>query len=217
MTGLGGATVLPGLDLLDLGLRLGIDLVALVALAYGLYYRRHGRRDLLTVYSAFNVGVFVVVTAISVGEIAVAVGFGLFAVLAMIRLRSEPFSHPEFAYFFLALVVALACGVNLGSLPLTAGLCALALATALVVDHPRLLRPARTLEITLESVLVDSAPLRAHLEERLAAEVVDAAVLEVDYVREITRVRVTCRDRAPRPPTAHELVARNGHVGAGAR
>lgn len=200
----------------DLGARLAIDLAAIVALAYGLYYRRHGRRDLVTVYAAFNVGVFLVVTAITLGEIAVAVGFGLFAVLAMIRLRSEPFSHPEFAYFFLALVTALACGVDL-PVPVTAGLCAIALATAFVADHPRILRPARRLEMTLDSVLVDEAPLRVRLEERLAAQVVDLAVLEVDEVRETTRVRVTCRDRAALRTGQHEHARRNGSAHLGAR
>jgi hypothetical protein len=216
MTALAGGAA-PPLDAFDLGVRLLIDLLAIGILAYGLYYRRHGRRDLFTVYSAFNVGVFLVVTAITVGEIAVAVGFGLFAVLAMIRLRSEPFSHPEFAYFFLALVVALVCGVDLGSLPLTIGLCAVALATAAVVDHARILRTARTLEVTLEAVFADEAPLRTHLEERLGARVVEVSVLEIDYVREITRVRVACQDR-PAPaalPPGHGH--RNGSVRAGVR
>lgn len=199
----GLATSTPAaLDLADLSLRLLIDLVAVTALAYGLYYRRHRRRELLTVYTAFNVGVFIVVTAISVGEIAVAVGFGLFAVLAMIRLRSEPYSHAEFAYFFLALVVALACGVDLGSLPLTAGLCTLALVTALVVDRPGLLPPVRRLEVTLELTFSGHDALRRHLEERLAADIVDATVLEIDYVRETTRVQVLCVERGERalPP-----------------
>jgi hypothetical protein len=154
----------------ELGVRLAIDLLAIAALAYGLYYRRHRRRELLTVYVSFNIGVFIVVTAISLGQIAVAVGFGLFAVLAMIRLRSEPYSHQEFAYFFLALVIALACGVDLGSLPLTAGLCALALVTAAVVDHPRLLPPIRPFEVTLELVFADQGALRRHLEERLSGQ-----------------------------------------------
>jgi hypothetical protein len=212
VTGLAGGAGLP-LDVVDLAVRLLIDLLAIGVLAYGLYYRRHGRRDLFTVYSAFNVGVFLVVTAITVGEIAVAVGFGLFAVLAMIRLRSEPFSHPEFAYFFLALVLALVCGVDLGSLPLTGALCAIALATAVVVDHRRILRPARTLEVTLEEVFADEAPLRTHLEERLAARVMEVSVLEIDYVREITRVRVACQGRDTPPGfTPPADVHRNGSI-----
>jgi len=197
MTGLAGGAA-PPLDVFELAVRLLIDLLAITALAYGLYYRRHRRRDLLTVYAAFNVGVFIVVTAISVGQIAVAVGFGLFAVLAMIRLRSEPYSHAEFAYFFLALVLALACGVDLGSLPLTVGLCALALATALVVDHARLLPPIRRLEVTLELVFADQGALHRHLEERLTARIIEARVLDIDFVREVTRVQVLCLERPPR-------------------
>lgn len=186
------------LDMADLSIRLVLDLLAITTLAYGLYYRRHRRRDLLTVYAAFNVGVFIVVTAISVGQIAVAVGFGLFAVLAMIRLRSEPYSHAEFAYFFLALVLALACGVDLGSVPLTAGLCALALVTALVVDQARLLPPIRRLEVTLELLFADQGALKRHLEERLSARIIEATVLDIDFVREITRVQVLCLERPQR-------------------
>jgi hypothetical protein len=194
MTGLGATT--PGaLALGDLGIRLAIDLVALAVLAYGLYYRRHRRRELLTVYTAFNVGVFIVVTAISVAEIAVAVGFGLFAVLAMIRLRSEPYSHAEFAYFFLALVVALACGVDLGDPLLSAGMCALAVLTAAVVDRPGLLPSVRRFEVTLELTFADHGAMCRHLEERLGARVVEATVIEVDYVRETTRATVMCIDR----------------------
>ncbi len=42
------------------------------------------------------------------------VGFGLFAVLSIVRLRSEPFSNRELAYFFVALVLALVCAIDLG-------------------------------------------------------------------------------------------------------
>jgi Domain of unknown function (DUF4956) len=199
----------PALDVADLALRLLIDLVAVAALAYGLYYRRHRRRDLLTVYVAFNVGVFIVVTAISLGQIAVAVGFGLFAVLAMIRLRSEPYSHAEFAYFFLALVLALATGVDIGSLPVTVGLCALALVTILVVDRPTLVEPIERMEVTLEAAIADAGELGRRLEERLNARIVDATVLEIDYVRETTRVQVQYR-RQPRPVDTPYEAAQNG-------
>ena len=43
------------------------------------------------------------------------VGFGLFAVLSIVRLRSEPFSNRELAYFFVALVLALVCAIDLGA------------------------------------------------------------------------------------------------------
>ena len=56
-----------------------------------------------------------------------------------------------------------------------------------MVDHPRFNRPTRKLEVTLELVICDPEALRRHLEERLNAQVTEARVLEIDYVRETTR------------------------------
>lgn len=179
------------MSLIDLLPRLGIDLVAVVALAYGLYYRRHGRRELLVLYGLFNLGLFLALVVIAAGSVTAGIGFGLFAVLSIIRLRSEPFSHIELAYFFIALVLALVSGVDLGNLLSTAGLSAIALAAAAAVDHPRLLAGNRRVELVLELVFGNERALRRHVEERLDARVVELEVREVDFVREITRVGVT--------------------------
>ncbi|MGG7380820.1 DUF4956 domain-containing protein, partial [Escherichia coli] len=61
---------------------------------------RRPRRGLLMVYATFNVGLFAVLSVISVRHVGPAVGFGLFAMLSIVRLRSEPFTNPELAYFF---------------------------------------------------------------------------------------------------------------------
>src|SRR3989337_27073 len=63
--------------------RLAIDLVAIAVLAYGIYYRRHRRRDLVVIYAMFNVGLFLALVVISNGNISAGVGFGLFAVLSI--------------------------------------------------------------------------------------------------------------------------------------
>jgi hypothetical protein len=170
--------------------RLGLDLIAILALVYGLFYPRHRRMDLVVVYVLFNVGLFVALLVIAGGELSMGVGFGLFAVLSIVRLRSEPFSNRELAYFFVALVLALVCAIDLGSLTYAAMLAAVALVAAWAIDHPRLGKPTRRLEVTLELVFADDEALRRHLEERLNAEIRELAVLEIDYVRETTRVEV---------------------------
>jgi Domain of unknown function (DUF4956) len=182
-------------------LRLAIDVAAIGALAYGLYYRRHGRRDLVVIYSMFNVGLFLALVVIASGEISIGVGFGLFAVLSIVRLRSEPFTNGELAYFFVALVIGLVNGIDLGSAGLAAMLSALALAAAAVVDHPRLLHQTRQLDVTLETIPPGHDALRRHLEERLNARVHDCHVLEIDYVRETTRVSVRCATTPLTQPT----------------
>jgi hypothetical protein len=170
--------------------RLGLDLVAIVALVYGLFYPRHRRMDLVVVYALFNIGLFVALLVIAGGELSMGVGFGLFAVLSIVRLRSEPFSNRELAYFFVALVLALVCAIDLGSLAYAAMLAAVALVAAWAIDHPRLSKPTRRLEVMLELVFADDEALRRHLEERLNAEIRELSVLEIDYVRETTRVEV---------------------------
>jgi hypothetical protein len=170
--------------------RLGLDLVAIAALVYGLFYRRHKRMDLVVVYALFNIGLFLALLVIAGGEVSMGVGFGLFAVLSIVRLRSEPFSNRELAYFFVALVLALVCAIDLGSLAYAALLAGVALLAAWAIDHPRLSKPTRRLAVTLELVFADDEALRRHLEERLNAEIRELSVLEIDYVRETTRVEV---------------------------
>src|SRR5215210_4289989 len=90
-------------------LRLGADALCALALGY-LFFRRYRRHDLAFVYVAFNLGVFAAVSVISGGRITAAVGFGLFGILSIIRLRSETFDSVEIGYFFLSLVLALVNG-----------------------------------------------------------------------------------------------------------
>lgn len=178
------------LDPAGLGLRLLIDVVAIALLALGLFYRRHLRNDLVVLYVVFNVGLFAAVVVISEGEVAAAVGFGLFAVLSIIRLRAEQLSFAEIAYFFAAIVLGLVTAVDLGGAEKTAALAALVLVAPALVDHPRALRDNRRIELTLELVVSDPAELLRIVEQRLNARVIALEVLDLDYVREITRVQV---------------------------
>jgi len=187
----------------DVLVRLGVDLAAVAVLAYAIYFRRHGRRDLFVIYTMFNAGLFLALVVMTAGEVGVGVGFGLFAVLSIVRLRSEPFSNIELGYFFVALVIALVCGLDLGSPLAAAGLAAIAVAVAAIVDHPRLLRSTRRTELVLELVFADEDALRRHVEERLSADVTELTVLELDYVREITRVAARY---VPRPRLGSEVL-----------
>jgi hypothetical protein len=192
-------------DLTDLALRLAIDAAAVSALVYGIYLPRHRRMDLAVIYAMFNAGLFLALVVIAGGGVSLGVGFGLFAVLSIVRLRSEPFSNRELAYFFVAIVLALVCAIDLGGAALSAALAGLAVAAAWIIDHPRFSRPSRRMLVTLELVFADDEALRRHLEERLNARVTGVTVLEVDYVRETTRAAVSYLAEpadAPVPPEA---------------
>lgn len=172
---------------------LAMNVVAISTLAYGLYFRRHHRRDLLFAYLALNVGIFAVVSLLLVQQVDLAVGFGLFGVLSIIRLRSDEITQQEIAYYFAAIALGLVNAIA-ASWPLTALFLDVALlAVVYVADHPRLLAQTRHQVVTLDVVHTDPCRLRADLEARLHAAVLACIVTQVDYVRDVTVVDVRYR------------------------
>ncbi|MEX0428435.1 DUF4956 domain-containing protein [Nocardioides sp. DS6] len=211
MTPVAGASV-SGSNFADFGVHLAVDAVAVVILAVGIYLPRHARRDLMTAMVCFNVALFVVLATIDVRSTDVGVGFGLFALLSIITLRSETFSTIELGYLFVAIVVGVVNALEVGGRFLdwrNEGFAALLTAVALVAvyaaDHPRLSRATGHQQVTLDRVHADPALLRADLEERLHVTVTSASVLHTDYVAETMLVDVRYRHRpaasaAPRGP-----------------
>jgi len=205
MTALGAITI----DLGPVSGRLALNCAAISLLALGLFYRRHGRRDLVVLQVIFNVGLFAAVVAIAGGQVAAAVGFGLFAVLSIIRLRAETLSNRDIAYFFAAIILGLVCAIDLGGIQANALLAALVVAAPAAIDHPRLLAEQERLTVTVDVALADPVALRDELEARLGASVVALDIREVDYVRDTTRVQVRLAQRPQRPdPAAGEGAAR---------
>jgi hypothetical protein len=184
---------------IEYGIDLGIDLVAIFLLAYALYYRRHRRADLLLAYVTLNIGIFVAMSLLSTVRVDLALGFGLFAILSIIRLRSSTVTQQEVAYYFVALVAGLVNGLSLDDRVLAVGINVLLVATMLVVDSRLLRARAQRLEVTLDVVHHDDDALIADLERRLGGRVMHHVVDQIDYVRDvmIVDVRFQAATRAP--------------------
>ncbi|MGW9556046.1 DUF4956 domain-containing protein [Nocardiopsis sp. NPDC055551] len=167
---------------------LAVDLAAITVLSYVLYFRRHGRRDLLLAYVALNVGIFAVVAMMARQEVGLAVGFGLFGVLSILRLRSDLISQGEIGYYFVAIALGL---INAIAPPLVmVGLNILLLGVLYLAGHPKLLPRTQRRIMTLDVVHEDPIALRQDLEGRLRGKVRHVEVTEVDYVRDLMVVDV---------------------------
>jgi hypothetical protein len=177
----------------DYAIDLAIDVAAIFVMAYALYFRRHRRADLLLGYVTLNIGLFVAMSVLITVRVDIALGFGLFAILSIIRLRSSTVTQQEVAYYFVALVLGLVNGMNLPDRPLVVLVNVLLLLTMFVVDSKPLRERTRRVEITLDVVHADDAALVADLERRLGGRVMYHQVDEVDYVRDITVVDVRYR------------------------
>ena len=169
-----------------------VDLVAISVLTYGLYYRRHRRRDLTLGLMGVNVGLFAVSSFTATSSISVGFGIGLFALLSVIRLRSTTASQEEIGYYFVALVIGLVNGVSNGNgWGVTITLNVVLLAVMYVADHPRVLSHTERHHVVLKGAPLPLDSLRGELERRLGYEVTLMQVLEIDYSRKRTSVAVS--------------------------
>lgn len=176
------------------------DIVAIAVLSYGLYFRRHGRRDMPLAFVALNVGVLTLATVLSRVSVGTGLGLGLFGVLSLIRLRSSEIAQEEVAYYFVSLALGLIAGFQPTPLWLAPVLGSLLLAVVYVADHPRLLVRDRRQIVTLDAAYTDEVQLTRRLEELLDATVTHLVVHEVDLVRDMTEVDVRFRIRPAGDP-----------------
>lgn len=188
-----------------------LDLVAIAVLTLGIYFPRHRRKDILVAFVAINLGLMAVTTALAADGISAGMGFGLFAVLSIIRLRSSELDQQEIAYYFGALTLGLLGGLVLEPAWLTPVLMAAVLAALFVADHPRLFAGYRSQGMTLDAAITDEGELIARLEELLGAKVHRVRVRRVDLVEATTTVDV----RYEIVPGAARVQALTG-AGAGA-
>lgn len=177
--------------------RLAIDLAAMLLLVFGLYYRRYRDKELVTAAALFNVFIFAVLSVLSHVEFGLAAGFGLFAILAMFTLRSEPIGKTEITYFFGSIAIAVICSVHGTTLPFVATVMALILLAAWVIDHPRMLQAADGVKITLDKIdahaLSDPNVMRTELSKRLGVEVMSYHITALDYINDMARINVFYR------------------------
>lgn len=184
-------------DYADFGVRFGLDLAAILLIAGAIYLPRHGRRDLFLVFVVFNIGVFAVLAVITEKKITAAVGFGLFALLSIVRLRSQPYANVELAYFFSALVLGVVNGIGHTNWLFKLMIDALIVVGLFAFDHPSIQRVVQRRRVLLDSVHTDSVALRAELERRFDVGIVELRIRQIDYVRETTSVSIGYVDNNP--------------------
>ena len=189
-----------GLNVRELLRDVGLDVVALFVLVYLVYFRRHRRWDQLVGLVAFNVCLFTVSAALGAsGPVNVGVGFGLFAVLSIVRLRSEESSQVEIGYTMVALVLGLMAGLPGMDFPIKGIFSLFLILTMFIVDHQRLNQAARytTLTIELDRVIHDDKALAQHLEQTLNRPIRSTLVRQIDFVRETMLLEVQTGPRKP--------------------
>ncbi|MGI9500310.1 MAG: DUF4956 domain-containing protein, partial [Geminicoccaceae bacterium] len=97
-------------DYVHVGRDILMNIACLYLYAYVIIFYKYGNKELFVTCSLFNIFVLLVVMTIIRTDFSVAVGFGLFALLALVQIRSATFTKTEMAYFFGAISMAVING-----------------------------------------------------------------------------------------------------------
>ena len=172
---------------------LAIDLIAVVILAFGVYFPRYQRRDMVVALLGINIGVMAVATALANAEVSAGVGLGLFGVLSIIRIRSEELTQPEVVFYFAAIAMGVLGGIPIDPAWYTPALMGALLGALYLGDHPALFRGFEQHRMVLDQAYTDRAALESRLADELGGQVKRVEIKRVDQVRGTTTVDVRYR------------------------
>ncbi len=172
------------------------DVVTILIFSWGIYFKRYYDREGVVTYVLFNLFVFAVVTAfLQVKEgMNIGFGFGLFAVLSLITLRSETLTRTNITFFFGSLSIALINALSLDDATLVVFLNIMILVTAWIIDHPLLLSGVQNMKVTLDyipkDILSHDQELTRSLSVTLGIEVITYTVINIDHVNDTVKLEI---------------------------
>lgn len=179
--------------------RFALNLVSIVVLLFCIYYPRYRHKETTIAAALFNVFAFAVLSVLSSVKFSLAAGFGLFAILALFNLRSEQINKSDIAYFFGSVSIAVITSVGGTNLTFVLLMLGIVLLAVYVIDHPRILRSASQMRVTLDfipqNLLSDPDSLHRELSQRLGVRVVAVRVCSVCYVTDVVQAEVDFRAR----------------------
>jgi len=160
---------------------LSINLVLVFLVSYVFFYRRHKRRDVFVAICLINITLFVLGGALGTFTISIGVGFALFSVISIFRLRSTTLGWTEIVYLLVALAMGLTLGLPAYDLPVQTLYAVLLVVAVYVVDHPKILPQTTTQKFSLNTDYVEIEPvaLKQKVEEQLGHSVTKVQVRSV--------------------------------------
>lgn len=163
---------------------LAIDLFLLFLLAYVFFYRRHKRRDVFVAITLINVTLYVLGGALGTFTISLGVGFALFSVISIFRLRSETLGWNEIGYLLVSLAMGLDLGLPAYDLPVQTTYAVILVAAVFVVDSPLVLRKGINQQFVLitDFIEIDKDALQQKVEAQLGSPVKSIKVRNVTTV-----------------------------------
>lgn len=98
--------------IIDLAVRLTMDLIAVWVMVRGIYFGVYRTRDLFFTLIVTNLVIFLLSYSLNGSQFSMGAAFGLFVVFGMLRFRTEDISIKDMTYLFLAIAFGVFAAVG---------------------------------------------------------------------------------------------------------
>ena len=180
---------------LDFFVRLIIDIVSMIILIRLIYYKVYGRRDFFFTFFMFNLIIFIITVLLNSNSgFSIGAAFGLFAIFAMLRYRTEDISARDMTYLFMSITIGLISSINMGTMVEIIIINAIILVTAYLVEGNVFAKPEFVKTIDYEKIELitpeNETKLIDDLRTRTGLNIHKVHVKRIDFLRDMAEIKV---------------------------
>ncbi len=175
--------------------RLVINLITMVLLIRFVYYRVARRHEFFFTFFMFNLVIFIITTLLNSNSgFSIGAAFGLFAIFALLRYRTEDISPRDMTYLFLSITIGLISSINQGSVLEILIINGIILLAAFLIEGNVLIQPEFAKTVEFENVELikpeNREALLKELRNRTGLPIHKIDVRRIDYLRDIAVLKV---------------------------
>lgn len=185
----------------ELILRFGFNALVIFFLVRTIYIRYNRQEEHYAfTYFMFNVVIFFVCFLLSNVTLSIGFAFGLFAVFAILRYRTDPIPIKEMTYLFIVITLGVMNALSTPEITYLELFFAngAVLSTTLIVEKYWYGRALQTIDVTYEKVEnirpINREAILADLQDRTGLDIRWYRITRVDFLRDTARIKVVYKD-----------------------
>ena len=189
------------LELLNLIIRFGFNLSVAFIIIKLIYQRDHNNNDFVFTYFMFNSLIFFFASILGSITINMGFAFGLFAVFAILRYRTDPIPIKEMTYLFIVLTIGVINALSGDEVSFAALLFTNTALVGLTYFLEKYWQKNLLASITIDYDKIENVKpenheaLLADLKERTGLNIQDFKFFKMDFLRDTARIRIYYKEQ----------------------
>ena len=188
-------------ELLNLIIRFGFNILVIFVIVKLIYQRNHPTNlDFVFTYFMFNALIFFVAFSLASIKIDMGFAFGMFAVFAILRYRTDPIPIKEMTYLFIAIAVGFINALSGTTISIHVILfinITLVVLTYLLEtywQHNALILRSVEYEIIENIKPENHEKLLLDLEDRIGLPIIKFEIHRINFLRDTVRISIYCKN-----------------------